>query len=350
MNSIEYHLSTHSEDEKTSSLDLVKESFGGDVDIAYEEYYEWQYLRNPIGTGNVLLAYDGEKAIGQIASVPCVYQILDKYVPVSSIMNLSVSSQYQGKGIMGQLVTQIQQTNESSFSIVIPNGAAIKGYLKKYFHPMPMTFMVRPVTLSNYFHNHQVARAFLRPFDMIWKKKKTTSKFDIIEHLSMFDERFNDLFKATNDYNTIRQVRDSKFLNWRYRKNPRRRYSTLIATGKDGILEGYIVIRIAEIFGKSMGLIIDLVTRKDSDSGRSLIVSALDSFRINGVALAIVVCFSERKEYELLIKEGFFVCPSRFRPHPLTLCLKTSYEDQIKKDIILDPNNWFFMFGDYETF
>lgn len=350
MNSIEYRLSTHSEDEKKSSLNLVKESFGSDVDIAYEEYYEWQYLKNPIGRGNVLLAYDGERAIGQIASVPCEYQILDKYVPASSIMNLSVSSQYQGKGIMGQLLTQIQQTNESTLSIVVPNGAAIKGYLKKSFHPMPMTFMVRPVKLSNYFHNHRVARGFLKPFDIIWKKKKTTSKFDISEYLSMFDERFNDLFNANNDCNTIRQVRDSKFLNWRYRNNPRRRYSTLIATGKDGVLEGYIIIRIAEIFGKRMGLIMDLVSRKDSDSGMSLIISALDSFRINGVALAMAVCFPERKQYEFLRKEGFFVCPTRFRPHPLTLCLKTSHEYQVKKDIILDCNNWFFMFGDYETF
>jgi GNAT superfamily N-acetyltransferase len=350
MSSIEYHLSTHTEEEKTSSLDLVKESFGSDVDIAYEEYYDWQYLKSPTGRGNVLLAYDGEKAIGQIASVPCVYQILDKYAPVSAIMNLSVSSQYQGKGIMGQLLTRIQQTNESYLSIVVPNAAAIRGYMKKYFQPLPMTFMLRPVRLSNYFHTHRLARTLLKPFDIIWKKKKITSKFDITEYLSMFDERFNDLFNASYDYNTIRQVRDSKFLNWRYRNNPRRRYCTLIATGRDGILQGYIVIRIAQIFGKSMGLIIDLVTRKDSDSGRTLIVSALDFFRINGVALAMVVCFPERREYELLLKEGFFVCPARFRPHPLTLCLKISNEDQFKKETIQDPNNWFFMFGDYETF
>jgi GNAT superfamily N-acetyltransferase len=350
MSSIEYRLSTHSEDERTSSLNLVKESFGSDVDIAYEKYYEWQYLKNPIGRGNVLLAYDGEKAIGQIASVPCVYQMQNKNLVGSSIMNLSVSSRYQGKGIMGQLLTQIQQTNESSFYMVIPNGAAIKGYLKKNFHPLPMTFMLRPIRLSNYFHNHRVVKAFLKPFDIIWKRGKISGKFDITENFSMFDERFNDLFNATTDYNTIRQVRDSKFLNWRYRRNPRRRYSTLIAAGKNGILEGYIIVRIVQIFGKSMGLIMDLVTREGSDSGRTLVISALDFFRINGVALAMAVCFPEKKGYKLLRKEGFFVCPARFRPHPLTLCLKTSNEDQVKMDTILNPKTWFFMFGDYETF
>lgn len=350
MDSFKYLLSTHSEDEIRSSLNLVRESFGTETDIAYEEYYRWQYLKNPSGNGNVLFAYDGEKAIAQIASIPCAYKIGDKSVLASSIMNLSVSSQYQGKGIMGQLVSRIQQTNESSFSTVIPNGAAIKGYLKKEFYPMPMTFLIRPVKLSNYFYNHNLARSFLKPFDIIWKKKKTTSNFDIKEQESMFDERFDEFFIAPHIDNVIRQVRDSKYLNWRYRNNPRRKYIPVIATGKDGKLEGYIIIRITEIFGKSMGLIVDLVTRKDSDSGSSLIVSALEYFRMNGVALAMVVCFPRMREYQLLKKEGFFLCPNRFRPHPLTLCIKTLNGDQIKKDILTDPSSWFFMFGDYETF
>jgi hypothetical protein len=350
MNSLNYLLSTHSEDEIKSSLGLVRESFGDDVDIAYEEYYVWQYLENPLGKGNVLFAYDGEKAVGQIASIPCVYKIRDRNVPVSSIMNLSVSSQYQGKGIMGELVSRIQQADESFFYTVIPNGAAIRGYLKKQFHPMPMAFMIRPVRLSNYFRNRRFLNSLLRPFDTIWAKKKHTSKLNIEEQVSLFDERFDGLFKATSENSTMRQVRDSKFLNWRYRNNPRRKYSTLVAIRQDGNLEGYITLRIAEIFGKSMGLIVDLVTQKDSDAGRGLLASALDYFRINGVAFAMVVCFPGRKEYKLLKEVGFFNCPNRFRPHPLTLCLKVSDKSQIGKGILTSPSNWFFMFGDYETF
>ena len=62
--------------------------------------HEWQYLRNPLGVGNVLLAYDGDKAVGQIASVPCKYNFADKDTPVSLTMNLAVSPLYRGKGIM----------------------------------------------------------------------------------------------------------------------------------------------------------------------------------------------------------------------------------------------------------
>lgn len=349
MSSFQYILSSHSEDQIKASLSLVRESFGSDVDIAYGDYYEWQYLKNPLGRGNVLLAYDGEKAVGQIASVPCRYTLADKDTPVSLSMNLSVSSLYRGKGIMKELLSRIHKINQSMFWLAVPNGESLRGHLK-LMEPMPLTLMIRPVRLSNYFFNHPVAGKILKPFDLVWKKRKTTSKFNIREYISMFDEKFDKLFLAANGQKMIRQVRDSKFLNWRYRTNPRRKYITFIATADSGKIEGYIIIRVMEAFGKRAGLIIDLLTRNNSDSARSLIVTALNYFWTSRAAVAMVTCFPNSREYQQIKKEGFLPCPKRFVPHPLTLCLKTPDEEQSKKDKLGDPTNWFFMFGDYETF
>jgi ribosomal protein S18 acetylase RimI-like enzyme len=350
MSSFRYVLSSHSQEEKEASLNLVRESFGSEVDIAYDEYYEWQYLKNPLGKGNVLLAYDGEKAVAQIATAPCAYKIGSEYVTASSIMNLSVSSQYRGKGIMGELVSRIHNANQSFFSIVVPNAEAINGYLKKGFYPMPMAFMIRPVRLSNYFHNRQVAKVLLKPLDPIWRKKKTSSMIVIQEHKSLFDERFDDLFIATYDQSMIRQIRDTKFLNWRYKVNPRRKYITFTATSEDGKIQGYIIVRIMEIFDKRSGIIVDLLTRKNSDVAKSLIISALDYFWKSRVAVAMAACFPNSREYASLKKGGFFLCPKRFRPHPLTLCLKPASEEESKTGILTQTVNWFFMLGDYETF
>ena len=60
--------------------------------------------------------------------------------------------------------------------------------------PAPLPLLIRPVRLSNYFSNHQVAEKLLKPFDLVWNKEKTTSKFHVQEYTSMFDERFDDLF------------------------------------------------------------------------------------------------------------------------------------------------------------
>jgi ribosomal protein S18 acetylase RimI-like enzyme len=350
MSSLRYLLSSHSDDQKEDSLNLVRESFGNKVDIAYVEYYEWQYLKNPLGKASVLLAYDGEKAVAQIASAPCAFRVGAEYFTASSIMNLSVSSQYRGKGIMVELVSRIHNANQSMFSLVVPNAEAIKGYLKRNFYAMPMAFMIRPVRLSNYFYNRQVVKGLLKPLDIIWRKKKTTSILEIQEHQSLFDERFDELFTATYNQSMIRQVRDSKFLNWRYRTNPRRKYITFTATTDDGKIQGYIIVRIMEIFGKRTGIIVDLLTHKNSDLAKGLIATALDYFWINRVALAMAACFPNSREYASLKKGGFFLCPRRFRPHPLTLCLKPSSKEQDKSSLLTEPINWFFMLGDYETF
>ena len=37
---------------------------------SYEQRYDWQYLHNPAGKGSILFAYEGEKPVGQIASIP----------------------------------------------------------------------------------------------------------------------------------------------------------------------------------------------------------------------------------------------------------------------------------------
>ena len=349
MNPFQYHLSSHSEEQRIASLNLVRESFGKDVDIGYDDYYEWQYLKNPLGNGNVLLAYDGERAIGQIASIPCAYKVRGEYVTASMTMNLSISSLYRGKGIMGELLSRIHKANQSLFYVAIPNSESLKGHLRKGYYPVSLAFMIRPVMLSNYFYDRQVAIGFLKPFDFIWRKKKTNSKLKIQEHQSIFDERFDELFNGIDNQNMITQVRNAKFLNWRYRTNPRRKYTTFIASRDDGKIEGYVIIRMTQIFGKSCGLIVDLLTQNDSHSARGLIATALDFFWINNVAIAMVTCLPNSREYGLFKNEGFIPCPKRFLHHPMALCLKVS-ADQNKTHALAEPNDWFFMFGDYETF
>jgi hypothetical protein len=73
---------------------------------------------------------------------------------------------------MGELENRIHKTSLSSFSLVIPNLQDIKGYLKKDFRPVPLTFMIRPARLSNYFYDRKMTRQILKPLDLIWRKKK----------------------------------------------------------------------------------------------------------------------------------------------------------------------------------
>lgn len=344
---ISYKESAHSVKEKRDSIQLVKESFG-DVDMAYEDYYDWQFLQNPVGKGTILFAYDGDLPVGQVASIPCKYLMPGKEpVTVTLTMNVCVSPRYRGMGILTELMTRIHKVGQYSvpFSIGIPNDQSMKGHLKNKYQRLPMTLLIRPVILSDYFSN-SVIRKLARPFDILWRKG-TDIEYQV--YSERFDERFNDLTNVHQK--SIRQLRNSDLLNWRYIDNPRRKYKVFAAIDDYGEqVQGYLVARVVEVFGVKLGLVVDFVARNETQHVKNLVLNALRYFWENKVTFAAAVCFTSCIEYRLLRNGGFFLCPKRFRPHPLTLCVRLLDEVGYKENMLLNPNNWFFMFGDYETF
>jgi Acetyltransferase (GNAT) domain len=337
--------SFHSQREKQASLSLVRQSFGPETDQGYEDYYEWQYLQNPVGQGMVLLVYDGEKAIAQQGLIPCKYQVFGNHATVFLTMNACVSPEYRRKGLMTEMKRRIHQHYPDTALFLGVPGPANSSSKRNHYYSMPLTLLIRPLRISNYFHNH--LKSLLKPFDKIWSYDRNSRCQD----LSLFDERFDDFARVTYNDQTIRQVRDSSFLNWRYITNPRKKYNIFMVTDPNGNLEGYIVLRITKIGRIKVGLIMDFVCKYNKFvSGRSLISNALEFFWSEEVVFASICCFPNNFEYRLLRKTGFYKCPSFFRPHPLTLWIKSFNQDKIDPSKVYDLNKWFFMLGDYETF
>ena len=296
-----------------------------------------------------MIAYDGDSPVGQVASIPCKYLMPDEKEPVTLTltMNVCVAPKYRGMGILTELMDQIHKVDQYSvpFSIGIPNDQSMKGHLKNKYYPLPMTLLIRPVILSNYFSSSLV-RKLAKPFDALWRKG---ADVEYQEYSKRFDERFDDLTNSIHQ-KAIRQLRNLDFLNWRYIDNPRRKYKIFAALDKDGQqVQGYLVARVTDVFETKLGLIVDFVARNDSQPVKNLILNALRYFWESKVTFAAAACFAECIEYRLLRRAGFFVAPDRFRPHPLALCVKSLDEARGGQDL-LNPNSWFFMIGDYETF
>ena len=343
---INYLKSSHNDEQKKATNDLMKESFE-DKDIANNEYYDWQYLKNPIGLGTVLLALDNTNYVGQFASIPCKFKFNEKSFLISLSMNICISPKYRGKGISTEIVAKLNDSMESApFTIGLPNKQSMKTHLNNLYHLLSMSLLIRPGKISNYFHN-PIIRIILKPFDIFWKKK---TAYNVKEHLDEFDSRFDDFEKSNHKKNVFMQVRSSSFLNWRYKKNPKRNYKVFIAENDDATIEGYIVTRVTDLFGKRFGLIMDFVVNKKSDKVKNLIQNVLEDFWKNNVSITAVACFSNCIEYEILKEEGFYQCPNFLRPHPFRVCIKIFDESTYSKNLVLHPSHWFFMLGDYETF
>jgi hypothetical protein len=362
LDQIKFIVSSHSEEEKKASSALITECFDKAMGIAYENRYNWQFLENPAGVGSILMAYDGEKPIGQISSIPCRYRFMDSYLPTAIAGEwLCVSPHYRGKGIMSELVHRRTKTEDNPFPFVLdmPNKASMNGFLKAHYYPMSLKLLTRPLHLSKCFVYKKLPRIVLRPFDSIWENRswrtaRTEINESFLEEYSSptFDDRFDELFETTNNKAMIIQVRSAEFLNWRYRNVPGREYKTIVSYGEDGSLNGYIIIRLAVAYGINVGFVMDFVTKDDLESGKNLIRYALEYFWHNNAAIAAALCFPNCKEYRILRNEGFFTCPQRIRPNPFILCIKPIYNKQIQYGmrVLMDPDRWYFMFGDYQAF
>jgi GNAT superfamily N-acetyltransferase len=357
MTQVRFVFSSHTEKEQKASSDLIAECFDNAMGTAYADRYNWQFLNNPAGIGSILMAYDGDNLIGQIASIPCRYVFRDKHFDTAIAGEwLCVSPRYRGKGIMSELI-QRRTTNENLYPFVLdlPNKASMHGFLKASYFQMPMKLLTRPLRLSKCFVYKKAPRIILRPFDVIWK---TRGRIDMdesnIEEYSspVYDERFDELFKVANNKMMIRQFRNSEFLNWRYRNVPGRNYKTIISKGEDGKLNGYVITRLGVAYGMYVGFIMDFVVKDSAEICRRLIRYALKYFWANGAAVAAALCFPNCVEYDILRREGFFVCPMRIRPNPFTLCIKPFYDKRTEFDtnILKDSNRWYFMFGDFQVY
>ena len=349
---LRFALSSHTEDERRASMDLVKESFDNLMGTKYYEEYDWLFLQNPAGIGQVLIAYDDDKPVGQITSIPGRYRFMNTHF-VTAIAGewVCVSPKYRGQGIMSQLINQIANMNNFPFVIDLPNHDSMRGFLKQNYERMHMKLLTRPLRISRCFTHKKIPRVILKPFDGVWRSRKkiVTSDSPIEEYtLPKFDTRFDELFEKSNNNTVIMQVRNSAFLNWRYNDVQARNYKTFVST-KNGEINGYIIIRLAIAYDIRVGFIMDFVP-PNSEDGRNLIHLALKYFWENKAALAASLCFPDRNEYGLLRSEGFFICPERIRPYPYTLCVRpsNSNENLFDTNMILDSKRWQFNFGDFQ--
>jgi hypothetical protein len=350
-------LSSHTEEEKKASCDLITECFGDWLGATYEKEYNWLFQENPAGTGSILIAYDGMKPVGQVCSIPCKYAFNDRYISTAIAGEwICVSPSYRGKGIMSQLIRRIVlENNGCPFVLDLPNKASMNGFLRANYRQMSSKLLTKPVKLSRCFVYKNVPKVILGPFDRIWKNRRSihSGKSVIKEYTSPeFDFRFDEFFKDVDDSGMIKQVRNSEFLNWRYRKSQTRNYLTLVSIGENGKLDGYIIFRVAVAYMIRVGFIMEFFIKGDSENGKNLVRYALNYFWENDVAVAAALCFPNCIEYKILRKEGFFICPNRLRPNPYTLCVRpsTNGQNQFDTNMLMDSTRWLFMFGDFQVY
>ena len=344
---------TDSEDEKQAILDLTKKTFGN-VEISNSSYFDWQYRNNPDGKAIVLLARDdsNDLIVGTNTITPSKLIVDGEEIMSSLACNVQVHPNYRKKGIFSKLLLSMPESalaNGIHSLFAIPNDNSFKAFINEGSTEITqLPLLVRPIRFSQYFRFP--IKQILKPFDILWKKKKTFP-YSIEQLNGNFDDSFEILAKKTSNRVSVMHSRTKEFLNWRYKNHPTRKYQIFTLKENNELL-GYIITKIHYLDKKKVGVLLDYMVDanfKDKIQLKSLIDKAVSYFWDNEVSVAIATSRSGLLENDLFRKSGFFEVPSFLKPELLHFTVQLF--DNSRKHIKLTKfDNWFFVFGDYDVF
>jgi hypothetical protein len=102
----------------------------------YQEYLQWLYQKNPLGTAIGYNAYSQDRLIGHYACVPCMWTQGDATYKVLLSLNTAIDPAFQRRGIFSTLAKQtydLAKELEYDFVYGISNGNSTYGFYKLGF-------------------------------------------------------------------------------------------------------------------------------------------------------------------------------------------------------------------------
>lgn len=153
----------------------------------------------------------------------------------------------------------------------------------------------------------------------------------------------DDFIEATRNQHKVMQYRNYTFLDWRYNQNKFRHYAVFTVYDIADKIQGYIVLRNADIFEMLCTIIIDIqVLDFQRDVIDLLLVKAIEFAKSSDSTL--VGCMVTTGEYYTQMMKKLFV-PS---PYHFNFILHKNREISYES-IIMEPKNWFLTWADMDT-
>lgn len=333
-------------------ISMTKEYYG-DIEISNEEFLKWQYYDNPSGSAYIRIAYDKDEPAGQYIIIPMYMKVNDKIVKCTLSLNTLTREKYREKKVFTMLAEQVYadcKEDGAQFTYGFPNQNSFPGFIRKLnfknigFLPL----LVRPLDIKSMVYkgtNNNFISKFCNIFRSIFFVQEISSDdvFEIDEDdIYLFDEFWKNI---ENEYDII-GIRDSKYINWRYRQIPLRKYK-IFGIKKVDKLVAYAVLRNTKIDSFDCGMIVDFLFIDGYEEEAIAILKHSISY-FNKIKMDMVGCLMNHtaKEYEMLKKLRFIKVPKKLEPQPFPVILRVHDENLNISD---DIKNWFLTMGDYDA-
>ena len=350
----DWEIFKYEEGNLSEMISITKQNYG-EIEISDEKFLQWQYFKNPVGDALIKLAKsENNEIVGQYIIIPMKIKVDKEIIKGTLSLNTLTRKDYRGKGIFtGLAESAYKQCKEDGldFTYGFPNQNSYLGFVKKLrFSDLgSIPLMLYPLNIENLIlkkFNSRFLAALAKPFKCMFNFE--LKDYNDIKIEQIYDnEIFDTFWQEVKDKYRIIGVRDSKYINWRYRDVPDREYN-IIGAYKEDKLVAYSVLRYSEILNFKCGMIVDFIVKEGEIlAGIQLLKEAILKFKNNGMELVGCLMRENAEEYKILKKSKFIKCPKFLEPQPFKIIYRNHLNDKRKE--LEDIDNWFLTMGDYDV-
>lgn len=231
-------------------LSFLLRAYPGEPRRSDPAFWKWHFLENPYavqGDIPLWLVKDSDEIVGHMATIPVKLKVGDDVRRAFWSIDFIILPEYRGRGLGKRLVLEARETycqtmmelghNEQSGAVFRRLKWVELGNINRYHKLLYPGDAIREI--SRLTPLRHLANLIYTPF------RPTRSALQQVSNelrvITEFDSSFDDLWiDASAEWNCA-VVRDSRFLDWQYRKQPGKKFDVLGYYEGERLL-GYVVL------------------------------------------------------------------------------------------------------------
>ena len=303
--------------DKEKILSLILEAQNPLAAENTRKYWEWRFENNPfVGAEgpHILILEEDNKVLGALLSFPLPLKILDQVVTIHCMTDFIVHPDSRGGGIgLAQKMSGLPEyffglPNKESYQLWKMLGAT---------DLCEMESMVKVVNMNYFLRSRDFGCIVSTVAGWLWvgvdrvlfhRKLKPKMTSIAIKEIEEFDQSYDSLWEEVQKGYPITIVKNSLYLNWRYKKIGKE-YKVYAAT-EGGKTLGFFVVRMCDLKEKA-GYIVDMMVRNgDDETAQLLLARAITDMKEKGVISIHSQITSKSEFYKNIFKKNGFLCSS----------------------------------------
>ncbi len=356
------------DNEKKEFLELMSTS----LSVHSTNWLEWKYIDNPMIKGKPIVFGAIDKSSGKLVGIrpflACNVVIGNKTFKAAQPCDTAVHPEYRGKGLFTDMnKVAIQELGKEGYDLFFnfPNRNSQPGNLKMGWKKVlvfdeSLAFNNFSKVVKDMTDNHlyelgsKIISIGMPNLSKIIKRlEEEVMSYDLdvkVTTEDSFDDSVENLWQY-KERNRFRVKRDSKYMNWRFKKRPDKKYKYWTIRQNDKLL-AYMITTISGRWGSTEGQIVDF-NFIDDKYFIIILEKVIKEFQLNNSCnfVSILAC-TENRVFQKLKKIGFI---HRFQfPYKLAMPERNLLVRAINPEVLnyglYEGENWSLRSGDQDTY